>query len=174
MRTLIIVESPTKAKTIERFLGRNYVVRACMGHIRDLPKSTMGIDFEHGYAPHYITIRGKGDIIKGLRDEAKKSDCVLLGSDPDREGEAIAWHLQQHLGLPDDDCRISFNEITDSAVKKAVASPTKIDINRVEAQQARRILDRLVGYKISPLLWKKVEKGPFCRPCAVGGRTSDL
>ncbi len=159
MRTLIIVESPTKAKTIERFLGRNYVVRACMGHIRDLPKSTMGIDFEHGYAPHYITIRGKGDIIKGLRDEAKKSDRVLLGSDPDREGEAIAWHLQQHLGLPDDDCRISFNEITDSAVKKAVASPTKIDINRVEAQQARRILDRLVGYKISPLLWKKVKKG---------------
>ena len=159
MRTLIIVESPTKAKTIERFLGRNYVVKACMGHIRDLPKSTMGVDIEHGYAPHYITIRGKGDVIKTLRDEAKKADRVLLGSDPDREGEAIAWHLQQYLNLPDENCRISFNEITDSAVKKAVTVPEKIDIDRVEAQQARRILDRLVGYKISPLLWKKVKKG---------------
>ena len=159
MRTLIIVESPTKAKTIERFLGRNYVVKACMGHIRDLPKSTMGVDFDHDYAPHYITIRGKGDVIKTLRDESRKADRVLLGSDPDREGEAIAWHLQQYLELPDGECRISFNEITDTAIKAAVASPSKIDLDKVEAQQARRILDRVVGYKISPLLWKKVKKG---------------
>ena len=159
MRTLIIVESPTKARTIERFLGKNYVVKPCMGHIRDLPKSTMGVDFEHDYAPHYITIRGKGDVIKMLRDEARKADRILLGSDPDREGEAIAWHLQQYLGLPDDECRISFNEITDGAIRAAVASPAKIDIDKVEAQQARRILDRVVGYKISPLLWKKVKKG---------------
>ena len=159
MRTLIIVESPTKAKTIERFLGKNYVVKPCMGHIRDLPKSTMGVDFDHDYAPHYITIRGKGDVIKMLRDEAKKADRILLGSDPDREGEAIAWHLQQYLGLPDGDCRISFNEITDTAIRSAVAHPTEIDIDKVEAQQARRILDRVVGYKISPLLWKKVKKG---------------
>ncbi|MBR5429926.1 MAG: type I DNA topoisomerase [Firmicutes bacterium] len=159
MRTLIIVESPTKARTIERFLGKNYVVKPCMGHIRDLPKSTMGVDFEHNYEPHYITIRGKGDVIKMLRDEARKADRILLGSDPDREGEAIAWHLQQYLGLPDDDCRISFNEITDGAIRSAVAHPEKIDIDKVEAQQARRILDRVVGYKISPLLWKKVKKG---------------
>lgn len=159
MRTLVIVESPTKAKTIERFLGKNYVVRPCMGHIRDLPKSNMGVDFDHDYQPHYITIRGKGDVIKMLKDEAKKADRVLLGSDPDREGEAIAWHLQQYLGLPEGQCRISFNEITDAAVKKAVSVPSEIDIDKVEAQQARRILDRLVGYKISPLLWKKVKKG---------------
>ena len=159
MRTLIIVESPTKAKTIERFLGKNYVVKPCMGHIRDLPKSTMGVDIEHGYTPHYITIRGKGDIIKTLRDEAKKADRVLLGSDPDREGEAIAWHLQQYLGLPDEACRIRFNEITDSSIKRSVQCPSLIDQDKVDAQQARRILDRLVGYKISPLLWKKVKKG---------------
>ena len=159
MRTLIIVESPTKAKTIERFLGKNYVVKPCMGHIRDLPKSTMGVDFDHDYAPHYITIRGKGDVIKMLRDESRKADRILLGSDPDREGEAIAWHLQQYLGLPDGECRISFNEITDTAIRAAVAHPTQIDIDKVEAQQARRILDRVVGYKISPLLWKKVKKG---------------
>ncbi|MDO4581136.1 MAG: type I DNA topoisomerase [Bacillota bacterium] len=159
MKTLIIVESPTKAKTIERFLGKSYVVKPCMGHIRDLPKSTMGVDIENDFAPHYITIRGKGDIIKVLRDEVKKVDRVLLGSDPDREGEAIAWHLQQYLGINDEKCRISFNEITDSAIKAAVQKPTAIDIDKVEAQQARRILDRLVGYKISPLLWKKVKKG---------------
>ena len=159
MRTLIIVESPTKAKTIERFLGKNYVVKPCMGHIRDLPKSTMGVDIEHGYTPHYITIRGKGDIIKTLRDEAKKADRVLLGSDPDREGEAIAWHLQQYLGLPDEACRIRFNEITDASIKRSVQCPSLIDRDKVDAQQARRILDRLVGYKISPLLWKKVKKG---------------
>ena len=159
MRTLVIVESPTKAKTIERFLGKNYVVKPCMGHIRDLPRSTMGVDIENGFEPHYITIRGKGDIIKTLRDEAKKADRILLASDPDREGEAIAWHLQQYLKISDDKCRISFNEITDTAIKKAVQHPAPIDISKVEAQQARRILDRLVGYQISPLLWKKVKKG---------------
>ena len=159
MRTLIIVESPTKAKTIERFLGKNYVVKPCMGHIRDLPKSSMGVDVEHDFAPHYITIRGKGDIIKVLRDEAKKADRILLASDPDREGEAIAWHLREYLGIGAEDCRITFNEITDTAVKNAVAQPRIIDVDKVEAQQARRILDRLVGYSISPLLWKKVKKG---------------
>ena len=159
MKTLIIVESPTKAKTIERFLGKNYVVKASMGHIRDLPKSNMGVDIAQDFAPHYITIRGKGDIIKVLRDEAKKADRVLLASDPDREGEAIAWHLAEYLGIDDKQCRIVFNEITDTAVKSAVASPREIDIDKVEAQQARRILDRLVGYGISPLLWKKVKKG---------------
>ncbi|NLF80432.1 MAG: type I DNA topoisomerase [Clostridia bacterium] len=159
MKTLIIVESPTKAKTIERILGKDYVVKPSMGHIRDLPKSTLGVDAENNFAPHYITIRGKGDTIKVLRDEAKKADRVLLGSDPDREGEAIAWHLREYLGLDNDRCRITFNEITDSAVKTAAASPQEIDIKKVEAQQARRILDRLVGYGISPLLWKKVKKG---------------
>lgn len=159
MKTLIIVESPTKAKTIERFLGKNYVVKPSMGHIRDLPKSNMGVDIEHGFEPHYITIRGKGDVIKVLRDEAKKADRILLASDPDREGEAIAWHLREYLHLDNDKCRVTFNEITDNAVKSAVAAPREIDIDKVEAQQARRILDRLVGYEISPLLWKKVKKG---------------
>ena len=159
MKTLVIVESPTKAKTIEKFLGKQYTVKSCMGHIRDLPKSTLGVDVEHDFAPHYITIRGKGDVIKTLKDEAKKADRILLASDPDREGEAIAWHLQQYLGVSNRDCRIRFNEITGDAVKRAVQSPTEIDIDKVEAQQARRIMDRLVGYKISPLLWKKVKKG---------------
>jgi DNA topoisomerase I len=159
MKTLIIVESPTKAKTIERILGKDYVVKASMGHIRDLPKSSLGVDAEHNFQPHYITIRGKGDTIKVLRDESKKADRILLGSDPDREGEAIAWHLQEYLGLDNKRCRITFNEITDAAVKAAAASPQEIDIKKVEAQQARRILDRLVGYGISPLLWKKVKKG---------------
>lgn len=159
MKTLIIVESPTKARTIEKFLGKNYTVRSCMGHIRDLPKSSMGVDIEHGFEPHYITIRGKGDVIKTLKDEAKKADRILLASDPDREGEAIAWHLQQYLNINETDCRIRFNEITDKAIKNSVQSPLPIDIGKVEAQQARRILDRLVGYGISPLLWKKVKKG---------------
>ena len=159
MKTLIIVESPTKAKTIEKFLGKQYKVKSCMGHIRDLPKSSFGVDVEHDFAPHYITIRGKGDVIKTLKDESKKADRILLASDPDREGEAIAWHLQQYLGVNNPDCRIRFNEITGEAVKKAVQQPAKIDIDKVEAQQARRILDRLVGYKLSPLLWKKLKKG---------------
>lgn len=159
MKTLVIVESPTKAKTIGKFLGRSYTVTSSMGHIRDLPKSDLAVDTEHGFTPRYITIRGKGDIIKALRDQAKKADRILLASDPDREGEAIAWHLQQYLKIPNDACRIEFNEITDSAIKKAVQKPRPINMDRVEAQQARRILDRLVGYKISPLLWKKVKKG---------------
>ena len=159
MKTLVIVESPTKAKTIAKFLGKNYIVKSSMGHIRDLPKSELGVDIEENFAPHYITIRGKGPVIKTLKDEAKKADQVLLASDPDREGEAIAWHLQQYLGVEKEACRIEFNEITDAAVKKAVQNPHPIDMDRVEAQQARRVLDRLVGYKISPLLWKKVKKG---------------
>jgi len=159
MKTLVIVESPTKAKTIEKFLGKQYTVKSSMGHIRDLPKSSFGVDVEHNFAPHYITIRGKGDVIKTLKDESKKADRVLLASDPDREGEAIAWHLQQYLGVENPDCRVRFNEITGETVKKAVQHPTKIDIDKVEAQQARRILDRLVGYKLSPLLWKKLKKG---------------
>ncbi|MCR4963585.1 MAG: type I DNA topoisomerase [Firmicutes bacterium] len=159
MKTLIIVESPTKAKTIENMLGKSYVVRPCVGHVRDLPKSTMGVDIEHDFAPHYITIRGKGEVIKVLKDEAKKADQILLASDPDREGEAIAWHLQQYLRINNEQCRIRFNEITKTAIQNAVEHPQPIDMNKVEAQQARRILDRLVGYQISPLLWKKVKKG---------------
>ena len=159
MKTLVIVESPTKAKTIEKFLGKQFTVKSCMGHIRDLPKSSFGVDVEHDFAPHYITIRGKGDVIKTLKDESKKADRILLASDPDREGEAIAWHLQQYLGVDNQNCRIRFNEITDEAVNRAVREPSKIDIDKVDAQQARRILDRLVGYKLSPLLWKKVKKG---------------
>ncbi|MDD4797969.1 MAG: type I DNA topoisomerase [Clostridia bacterium] len=159
MNTLVIVESPTKAKTIEKFLGKSYTVRSSMGHVRDLPKSDLGVDVSNGFAPHYVTIRGKGDTIKAIKDAAKKADRVLLASDPDREGEAIAWHLKQYLKIDNENCRIEFNEITDSAVKKAVKTPHPIDMDRVEAQQARRILDRLVGYKISPILWKKVKKG---------------
>lgn len=159
MRSLVIVESPTKAKTIGKILGKNYVVKSSMGHIRDLPKSELGVNVDEKFTPKYITIRGKGSLIKTLKDEAKKADKIFLASDPDREGEAIAWHLQQYLGISDDLCRIEFNEITENAVKKAINSPHPIDMDRVEAQQARRILDRLVGYKISPLLWKKVKKG---------------
>ena len=159
MRSLVIVESPTKAKTIGKILGKNYVVKSSMGHIRDLPKSELGVNVEEHFAPKYITIRGKGSLIKTLKDEAKKADKIFLASDPDREGEAIAWHLQQYLGITDNECRIEFNEITENAVKKAINSPHPIDLDRVASQQARRILDRLVGYKISPLLWKKVKKG---------------
>ncbi|MGI5891354.1 MAG: type I DNA topoisomerase [Bacillota bacterium] len=159
MKTLVVVESPTKAKTIEKILGKNYTVKSSMGHIRDLPKSDLGVNVEEGFVPKYITIRGKGNTIKSLKEEAKKTDRILLASDPDREGEAIAWHLQQYLKVQEEDCRIEFNEITDQAVKEAVKNPHPIDMDRVEAQQARRILDRLVGYKISPLLWKKVKKG---------------
>ncbi|MFD2729100.1 type I DNA topoisomerase [Enterococcus camelliae] len=157
---LVIVESPAKAKTIEKYLGRNYKVVASVGHIRDLPKSKMGIDVEHNYEPHYISIRGKGDIIKNLRSAAKKAQKVYLASDPDREGEAIAWHLAFLLGLNlNDKNRVVFNEITKDAVKAAFKEPRSIDLDLVDAQQARRILDRLVGYSISPILWKKVKKG---------------
>ena len=159
-KVLVIVESPTKAKTIKRFLGRGYTVKSSMGHVRDLPKSQFGVDVENNFEPKYITIRGKGDILKEIRDEAKKSTKILLGTDPDREGEAIAWHLQQVLNLDrETPCRIQFNEITKPAIKNAVAHPRIIDFPKVDAQQARRVLDRLVGYQLSPLLWKKVRKG---------------
>lgn len=157
---LVIVESPAKAKTIEKYLGRNYKVVASVGHIRDLPKSKMGIDTENNYEPHYISIRGKGDVIKSLRSAAKKAQKVFLASDPDREGEAIAWHLAYLLNLDlNDKNRVVFNEITKDAVKAAFKEPRSIDLDLVDAQQARRILDRLVGYSISPILWRKVKKG---------------
>ena len=159
-KTLVVVESPAKAKTIEKYLGKNYMVRASMGHLRDLPKSQFGIDVDHDFAPKYINIRGKGDLIKALKKDAKNADKVYLASDPDREGEAIAWHLAYILGInPSDDCRIVFNEITKPAIQAAVKEPRAINLDRVDAQQARRMLDRIVGYKLSPLLWRKVRKG---------------
>jgi len=159
-RTLIIVESPAKAKTIERFLGRRYKVQASMGHIRDLPKSQFGVDIENGFEPRYITIRGKGQVVNRLRQEAKKFDRVLLATDPDREGEAIAWHLMEALDLPPDEPnRIVFREITRDAVRSGVEQPRVIDRRLVDAQQSRRILDRIVGYKLSPFLWRKVRRG---------------
>ena len=159
-KTLVVVESPAKAKTIEKYLGRNYMVRASMGHLRDLPKSQFGIDVEQDFAPKYINIRGKGDLIKALKKDAKNADKIYLASDPDREGEAIAWHLSYILGVdPATDCRIVFNEITKPAIQAAVKDPHPINMDRVDAQQARRMLDRIVGYKLSPLLWRKIRKG---------------
>jgi len=159
-KTLVIVESPAKAKTISKFLGKKYMVKASMGHVRDLPKSQFGVDISNGFNPKYITIRGKGNTIKDLRAAEKKADQVLIASDPDREGEAIAWHLQNILEIPDNEpCRIEFNEITKQAIRNAVTHPRVIDADLVNAQQARRILDRLVGYNLSPLLWRKVKKG---------------
>lgn len=159
-KTLVVVESPAKAKTIEKYLGRKYMVRASMGHLRDLPKSQFGIDVEHDFAPKYINIRGKGDLIKALKKDAKNADKIYLASDPDREGEAIAWHLAFILGIdPASDCRIVFNEITKPAIQEAVKHPRSINLDQVDAQQARRMLDRIVGYKLSPLLWRKVRKG---------------
>lgn len=159
-RTLLVVESPAKAKTIEKYLGRKYMVRASMGHLRDLPKSQFGIDVEHDFTPKYINIRGKGDLIKALKKDAKAADQIYLASDPDREGEAIAWHLAYILGIdPTSDCRIVFNEITKPAIQEAVKHPRSINMDQVDAQQARRMLDRIVGYKLSPLLWRKVRKG---------------
>ena len=159
-KTLIIVESPAKAKTIEKFLGTKYKVVASIGHIRDLPKSKMGVDIENNFEPQYINIRGKGDLIKSLKKEAAKATKVLLAPDPDREGEAISWHLAHILGLDiNEKIRVTFNEITKDAIKNAVKSPREINLNLVDAQQARRILDRLVGYSISPVLWRKLKKG---------------
>ena len=159
-KNLVIVESPAKVKTIKKFLGSNYEVAASGGHVRDLPKSTLGIDVEHDYEPKYITIRGKGDILAKLRKEVKKADKIYLATDPDREGEAISWHLYYALKLEDKKVyRISFNEITKQAVKESLKQPRKIDMNLVDAQQARRILDRMVGYSISPVLWAKVKRG---------------
>ncbi|WP_297133754.1 type I DNA topoisomerase [Terrisporobacter sp.] len=160
-KTLVIVESPAKAKTIEKFLGKShYTVKASVGHVRDLPKSTLGVDIENNFEPRYINIRGKGDLIKELKKEAKKSKRVYLATDPDREGEAISWHLAYILGIDtDDECRIEFNEITKDAIKKAIKNPRSLDLKLVDAQQARRVLDRLLGYQISPILWLKVRKG---------------
>ena len=159
-KNLVIVESPAKAKTIEKYLGRNYKVLASVGHIRDLKKSTMSVDFENNYEPEYINIRGKGPLINDLKKEAKKAKQVYLASDPDREGEAISWHLAHILNLNEHDKnRVVFNEITKDAVKNAFKEPRQIDMDLVDAQQARRVLDRIVGYSISPILWKKVKKG---------------
>ena len=157
---LVIVESPAKVKTIKKFLGSNYEVMASQGHVRDLPKSQMGIDVDNDFEPKYITIRGKGEILAALRKEAKKADKVYLATDPDREGEAISWHLSKALKLEDKDIyRITFNEITKTAVKAAIKDARKIDMNLVDAQQARRALDRVVGYSISPVLWAKIKRG---------------
>ena len=157
---LIIVESPAKANTIKKFLGGNTKVVASMGHIRDLPKSKLGVDIEHDFEPEYINIRGKGDLIKSLKKDAKSAKKIYLATDPDREGEAIAWHLAHILEIPEDSvCRVTFNEITKETVKESIKKPRKIDMNLTNAQQARRVLDRIVGYKISPLLWKKVKPG---------------
>ncbi|MFC4404591.1 type I DNA topoisomerase [Gracilibacillus xinjiangensis] len=157
---LVIVESPAKAKTIERYLGKKFKVRASMGHVRDLPKSQMGVDVKNQFEPKYITIRGKGPVLKDLKTAAKKADKIYLAADPDREGEAIAWHLAHSLNIDlNSECRVVFNEITKDAVKESFKHPRKINMDLVDAQQARRILDRLVGYNISPLLWQKVKKG---------------
>ena len=157
---LIIVESPAKANTIKKFLGGNTKVVASMGHIRDLPKSKLGIDIENDFEPEYINIRGKGDLIKSLKKDAKASKKVYLATDPDREGEAIAWHLAYLLDIPEDSvCRVTFNEITKETVKESMKHPRKIDKNLTDAQQARRVMDRIVGYKMSPVLWKKVKRG---------------
>lgn len=159
-QNLVIVESPAKAKTIGKYLGKNYVVEASMGHLRDLPKSKLGVDVENDFTPNYITIRGKGDLLDKLRKLAKKSDKIYLATDPDREGEAISWHLAHILKIPSNEkCRIEFNEITKEAVKGSIKKSREINVNLVDAQQARRIVDRLVGYQISPILWKNIKWG---------------
>ena len=157
---LVIVESPAKAKTIGKYLGSDYQVKASMGHVRDLPKSKLGVDVEHGFRPDYQPIKGKEEVIDDLMKAAKKSDKVFLATDPDREGEAISWHLKELLGIPDDKTyRVTFNEITKKVVNESIAAPRDIDRNLVDAQQARRVLDRIVGYQLSPLLWKKIRRG---------------
>ena len=157
---LVIVESPSKAKTIGKYLGSDYVVKASMGHLRDLPKSKMGVDLEHDFTPQYIPVRGKEELIRDLKKASAQADMVYLATDPDREGEAISWHLKELLGLPDQKARrVTFNEITQKVVRESIANPREIDYDLVDAQQARRILDRIVGYELSPLLWKKVRRG---------------
>jgi DNA topoisomerase I len=157
---LVIVESPAKAKTIGKYLGRDYEVTASMGHIRDLPKSKLGVDLEADFEPNYQPIKGKEEIIAGLQEAAAKSEKVFLATDPDREGEAISWHLKELLGIPDDKTyRVTFNEITKKVVNESILHPRAIDQDLVDAQQARRILDRIVGYQLSPLLWRKVRRG---------------
>ena len=160
MSKLVIVESPAKAKTIQKYLGKNYSVIASMGHIRDLPKSKFGVDVEHGFAPQYQEIKGKEELISELKSAARKADTVYLATDPDREGEAISWHLAQMLGLAlDQPNRVTFNEITKSGIKNGMDAPREIDLDLVNAQQTRRLFDRIVGYKLSPFLWKKVRRG---------------
>ena len=160
MANLVIMESPSKANTVKSYLGSNYKVIASVGHVRDLPKSTLGVDIENNFEAHYINIRGKGDIIKEIKKEAKNANKIFLATDPDREGEAISWHLATALGIPlEKTQRVTFNEITKNVVKAAIKKPRNIDMSLVDAQQARRILDRIVGYKISPLLWKNVKSG---------------
>ena len=158
---LVIVESPSKAKTIGKYLGPGYEVKASMGHVRDLPKSKLGVDLEKGdFEPNYQPIKGKEDVISDLKKAAKKSGRVYLATDPDREGEAISWHLKELLGIPDDKTyRVTFNEITKKVVNDSIAAPRAIDQDLVNAQQARRILDRIVGYQLSPLLWRKIRRG---------------
>ena len=157
---LVIVESPAKARTIEKYLGSGYRVTASMGHLRDLPKSTMGVDLEHDFTPQYIPVKGREDIIADLKKAAKNASLVYLATDPDREGEAISWHLKELLELPDERARrVTFNEITKRVVTESIQHPRDIDQDLVDAQQARRILDRIVGYELSPFLWKKVKKG---------------
>jgi DNA topoisomerase-1 len=159
-KKLVIVESPAKAKTINKYLGNEYVVKASMGHVRDLPKGKLGIDVEHDFQPDYLVIRTRGDVIKDLKKLAKSSSAVYLAPDPDREGEAIAWHLKEALALEDDTTfRVTFNEITKRAVQEAIEKPGRVRMSLVDAQQTRRILDRLVGYKLSPLLWEKIARG---------------
>ena len=160
-QNLVIVESPAKAKTIGKYLGKNYIVGASMGHVRDLPKSKLGVDIEDNFnTPKYITIRGKGELLNKLRKAAKKADKIYLATDPDREGEAISWHLANILKIDENQkCRIVFNEVTKKAVKASIKEAREINLNLVDAQQARRIVDRLVGYEISPILWKNVKWG---------------
>src|SRR5512143_143254 len=160
MKSLVIVESPAKAKTISKILGKDYGVKASVGHVRDLPVKEMGIDIEHNFAPSYIVIPGKEKVIRELKKAAKEADTIYLAPDPDREGEAIAWHIADEIKSKTKKIyRITFNEITKSAVQEAIKHPTEIDINKVDAQQARRVLGRLVGYELSPLLWRKVRRG---------------
>src|SRR4051794_8705603 len=160
-RSLVVVESAAKAKTIEKFLGRNYTVRACLGHVRDLPTSRLGVDVEHEFRPQYVVPKERKDVVKRLRDEARGKSAVLLATDPDREGEAIAWHLISALGLEGDQSisRIEFHEVTRGAVEAALRNPRNIDMHRVDAQQARRVVDRLIGYPVSSFLGKKVRRG---------------
>ncbi len=157
---LVIVESPSKAKTIGKYLGPDYLVKASMGHLRDLPKSKFGIDLDHDFTPIYQPMKGKEAIIKELTQLSKGASMIYLATDPDREGEAISWHLKELLQLPDDkSCRVTFNEITQKVVRQSIADPREIDQRLVDAQQARRLLDRIVGYQLSPLLWKKIRRG---------------
>ena len=157
---LVIVESPSKAKTIGKYLGPDYIVKASMGHLRDLPKSTMGVDIDRNFEPEYIPLDTKAELIAELKKASKKADKVYLATDPDREGEAISWHLKELLELPEEKtCRVTFNEITQKVVLESIENPRAIDAALVDAQQARRVLDRIVGYQLSPLLWKKVRRG---------------